>query len=240
MITTGILTYPTLVSQIANFERTEPFSVETWLFYPNDRTTQGGIACRLDATIPEYRGWLFYIGLRSMLGFALINDDKGSNFLHVRTAINMFTFGTWNHLVVTYNGTSLASGVKFYVNNVVKPHSIVRDTLTGTTLNNAPFTSGYSLVTSYIKARLDELTIYNRTLSAAEVSQRYNAGAGTETLFGPAYLQYHLNESSGTAVADSSGNSRHAITQNDPTWMTGKLNNCLNFNGVNQTLIGIE
>jgi hypothetical protein len=159
--------------------------------------------------------------------------------LHVITGPNLFSFGAWTHVVCTYNGNSRTSGIKWYVNNSLKPLTVVRDTLTGSILNQGPLVSGYSQLTGYLKGRLDELTIYNRALSATEVSQRYNAGAGTESLFGPAYLQYHLNESSGTAVADSSGNSRHAITQNGPTWMAGKLNNCLNLNGVNQTIIGV-
>jgi len=239
MITPGIITY----SQIANFERTQPFSVESWLYHPTVgiSATNGNIACRLDATIPEHRGWMWYILSSRRLGFALVSNETTGNFLHVRTAVNIFAFLSWTHIVVTYTGNSLASGVKCYVNNSLKVLSIVSNTLTGTILNKSPFNSGgYSLMNGYAKANFDELTIYDRVLSAAEVSQRYNGGAGTENLFGPAYLQYHLNESSGSVVADSSGNSRHAITRNAPTWMAGKLNNCLSFNGVNQDLIGVE
>lgn len=236
MITTGILTYP----QVANFERDTAFSIETWLFYPNDRNTRGGIFTKYDATIPQLRGWMCYLGISRNFGFALISDEPAGNFLHVITGPSLFSFGAWTHVVCTYNGNSRTSGINWYVNNSLKPLTVVRDTLTGSILNQGPLVSGYSQLTGYLKGRLDELTIYNRALSATEVSQRYNAGAGTESLFGPAYLQYHLNESSGTAVADSSGNSRHAITQNGPTWMAGKLNNCLNLNGVNQqTIIGV-
>jgi len=50
------------------------------------------------------------------------------------------------------------------------------------------------------------------------------------------YAWYHLNESSGTNVPDSSGNGRNGTTQNmeDADWVTGKLNNCLQFDGVNE------
>lgn len=49
-----------------------------------------------------------------------------------------------------------------------------------------------------------------------------------------AYAVWHMNELSGTDVADSSGNSRDGTTINSPLWATGKLNNCLKFNGTNQ------
>jgi hypothetical protein len=82
--------------------------------------------------------------------------------------------------------------------------------------------------------RIDEVVIYDRVLAASEVTQRYNAGVGTETLFGTAYLQYHLNESSGTVVNDSSGNLRNGITVGNPPWIAGKINGCLQLNGSSQ------
>ncbi len=49
------------------------------------------------------------------------------------------------------------------------------------------------------------------------------------------YARWHLNESSGTNVPDSSGNGRDGTTVNmdDSDWVAGKLNNCLDFDGVN-------
>ncbi len=49
------------------------------------------------------------------------------------------------------------------------------------------------------------------------------------------YARYHLNESSDSNVPDSSGNGRDGTTVNmdDSDWVAGKLNNCLDFDGVN-------
>ena len=41
------------------------------------------------------------------------------------------------------------------------------------------------------------------------------------------YAWYHLNETSGTAVSDSSGNGRNGTTVNSPSWVAGKLNNSI-------------
>ncbi len=50
------------------------------------------------------------------------------------------------------------------------------------------------------------------------------------------YAHYHLNESSGSSIPDSSGNGRNGTTINmeDSDWVTGKLGNCLQFDGVNE------
>jgi hypothetical protein len=50
------------------------------------------------------------------------------------------------------------------------------------------------------------------------------------------YARWHLNESTGTNVPDDSGNVRDGTTVNmdDTNWVSGKLNNCLLFNGTNE------
>jgi len=50
------------------------------------------------------------------------------------------------------------------------------------------------------------------------------------------YARWHLNESSGTSVADDSGNSRTATAVNteDGDWVSGKLNNCISLDGVDE------
>ena len=51
------------------------------------------------------------------------------------------------------------------------------------------------------------------------------------------YAQWHFDESSGTNAADSSGHGRNGTTQNTPTWVAGKLNNCLNFVGTSSQYV---
>ncbi|GAG99723.1 unnamed protein product, partial [marine sediment metagenome] len=53
------------------------------------------------------------------------------------------------------------------------------------------------------------------------------------TAEGYTYAHWKLNESSGTNVPDTSGNSRNGTCTNmeDGDWVAGKLNNCLYFDG---------
>jgi hypothetical protein len=89
---------------------------------------------------------------------------------------------TWHHVIVTYNGTSLASGVLLYVDGSVDASpSILHDNLNGTILNGNNYTIARSRNGSYLTGKLDEVVIYDRVLTATEVAGRYNSGVGTQS-----------------------------------------------------------
>ena len=50
------------------------------------------------------------------------------------------------------------------------------------------------------------------------------------------YAGWHLNELSGINCEDFSGNGRNGTLINSPTWVAGKLNNCILLNGTNQSI----
>lgn len=50
------------------------------------------------------------------------------------------------------------------------------------------------------------------------------------------YSWWHLNENTGTNVYDSSENNRNGTIIINSSWVTGKLNSALRFNGVNQSI----
>jgi hypothetical protein len=54
------------------------------------------------------------------------------------------------------------------------------------------------------------------------------------TTDGPSYLHYRFNETSGIIVSDASVNNRDGTTQNNPSFATGKLNNAIQLNGIDQ------
>jgi hypothetical protein len=218
-----------------NFERTDSFSVELWFNASAARPT-ALIGHAADA--PTRRGWFISaFGSRTsytMIGIALVSNEATNNFINVLTTISSFSTNVWHHVVVTYNGSSAASGIKCYINNSSRTFTVVQNTLTGTILNTEKLWIGRSYAYGYFPGKVDDVVIYPRVLSASEASQRYNGGAGTESVFGTTYLQYHLNEASGSIVTDSSADARNGITVNDPSWIAGKLNNCLQLNGSSQ------
>jgi len=223
----GIL-YNSSSELIGNFDRTEPWSFECWFY----QTSLKGCALASNMTADSARrGWMVTLYTGRNIGMVLSNTD-GSNFLAVRTASSQYVLNAWNHVVYTYDGSSTPSGIKCYINGVSKTLSTLGNTLTGTIKSNNKLWLGHSNVYPYLNGRLDEVVIYKKVLTSAEVSQRYNSGNGTESLFsiGSAYVQFHLNETSGTVATDNVGG-KNGVLINNPSWGVGKLNNCIYLNG---------
>ena len=128
---------------------------------------------------------------------------------------------TWYHIgVIRSVGVS-----QFYVNGTAQ----------GATITNAPNAGGdYISVGSgvistgafnnYLNAKTDDCRFYERAITSSEILQLYNNGnKWTYTDISSANLLYwyKFDESSGTNVSDSSGNSKNLTTTNSPTWVTG-------------------
>jgi hypothetical protein len=96
--------------------------------------------------------------------------------------------GGWHHVAFTYNGTSFTSGVKIYYDGTSVSLAAAHNTLSATIQTTEVLKLG-----SGFNGLIDEVLVYNRVLSAAEISTLYNSGSGTES------LSY---QSSGTFISD--------------------------------------
>ena len=99
--------------------------------------------------------------------FHLINSWPG-NALKVRCK-QKIKENQWQHLCLTYDGSGKAAGVKIYYDGVNQAWDIQQNGLTGTTITDAPFLVGQRHRSAPLKGLLDDLRVYNRNLSEAEV-----------------------------------------------------------------------
>jgi len=88
-------------------------------------------------------------------------------------AVGSITRDTWNHCVAVWTGSS----AKLYINGSLIQTSA--GTL-GTTISNEPFVIGGNKTTGGAEAipytgKIANVKIYNREISAAEVTQNFNA-----------------------------------------------------------------
>ena len=107
-----------------------------------------------------------------------VRSPGGTSYLAASgTAVD----GTWQHLVGTYDSTNASSGMKFYVNGQLTGSSTAPAAVTNTTheislaCREDNSTSGYNLP---FFGTLDDVRIYNRALSAADVQELYLASGG--------------------------------------------------------------
>ena len=121
------------MGNVLNFERTDPFSVEC-LF----KTNEAG-----DATIVgtldqggTNKGWeIYYRGsLGGVISWQMVNTGGGSNAIELRTT-DTFNDNKIHHLVCTYDGGSLAAGMKMYFDGVLNSPSVSQDNLSATIIS---------------------------------------------------------------------------------------------------------
>lgn len=199
-------------------------TVEVWL-YPHASGNQR-IACNGD--------W------NDIRGFTLYKTDSRWVFV-VGNGTNAFapgvayrptvTLNGWQHIVWTYNMTSeevtsYKDGALYGSESAPLGFGAIAgdpdDLYLGSLAGGANWYNGV----------MDELRIYNRTLTSTEVAQNYNLGYGRYTPVDQTELNlwFHMDEGAGVNTADSSGNGNAGIlgtgvpaNPNAPTWVSGHV-----------------
>lgn len=168
------------LSDIADFERTDPFSIEFWF-----KTTTSGVEMIMSRQLNSgtFRGWNVFIE-SGIITTALISDNAVANRIQLKTNLT-FNDGVFHHCVVTYDGSSTVAGLNIFIDGSDVATTNVTDSLS-TTISVAADCqmSGRSGANVVYNGTLDEVVIYSFELSSANVTSRYNSGTGTETLVG--------------------------------------------------------
>jgi len=134
-------------------------------------------------------------------GYSYLNSSafvvsSGNVYVDGVSATSVGT-GAWHHVVIT--------GITLYAPNYVA--------------------FGNSLYTNFeVDGKMDDVRVYNRALSPAEVDQLYNWAPGP-------VMQLEMEEGSGTTLYDTSGNSRNGTLNGNPTWSTGKYGKGVKLDG---------
>ncbi|MBW3541791.1 MAG: DUF1553 domain-containing protein, partial [Planctomycetes bacterium] len=93
------------------------------------------------------------------------------NALKVTTRDDVLNPNEWQHVFVTYDGSSKAAGVTVYVNGKPQPHEVNADSLSATTVTDTPLQLGKRNPGSpFTGGSVDDMRIYGRTLSEREVA----------------------------------------------------------------------
>lgn len=94
------------------FERNEPFSLSFWVFVEKD-SVSGPLAGKSNSLFNGNRGYLSYLNEDGTIS-ASLNHVAPDHAIEVQTK-EALPARTWIHLVMTYDGSSRAEGLKLYV-----------------------------------------------------------------------------------------------------------------------------
>ncbi len=133
------------------------------------------------------------------------------------TASNVLTAGQWTHIVFTFNG-GINSAV-MYINGVQSTSGSSAGSHQDRT-EATKIGTGYVWATGYFNGTISEVRIYNRALTAGEISYSYTykKPQNRAGLVG----WWRLDEGRGTTAADASGNNNTG-TITGATWTQGVL-----------------
>ena len=231
------------MGNIRCFREFNPFSVEFW--YKTSASTISILVSKFASGEAGGKGW-YLISWLGNIGFLISNTYGSDYFILVSSGLNLNN-GLWQHVIVTYDGSQLASGCNLYVNSVQQTFNPLYGTtdVEGSIANSADLTLGALSGGGFLfSGHMDNMVLYNKVLSTDEIDYRFNSGVGREEIFFPTsdtlkpMIHYHFNRSAGNDVPDSSRNLRQGLCVNmeGGDWQSGKLNNCLLFDGVDENV----
>ncbi|UCE39280.1 MAG: right-handed parallel beta-helix repeat-containing protein [Thermoplasmata archaeon] len=199
-------------SDSASLDITDEITISAWV-YPEDVTVNRGIvykhqnwdlgemAYALDLLYPSGIYPRFWV---SSNGFA-------SGYTEVVSSEAVEPYN-WYHIVATYDGSDIC----IYVNGILRgtqPH------IGGIHAGNDPLRIGWSWVSGW-KGALDELAIYNRSLSQGEIDALYHA---TISVYGICLSHSDGNNLVNNTLAFSNDNGIHLVNSNNNTMISNSL-----------------
>lgn len=173
---------------------TSAFTLAFWIKSPSDGGAYIFSEGNSGAAVPHFG--LHYGSARKLNLFTKNNAGTGSD---LAGTVDIFKPGEWQHIVVT--GTNGA--IKVFSNGVDTTQTFTRQS-GATTFNLTTWGAlGRNTYAGSVGALMDEMMIFNRVLSDAEILKLYLTGLYDSS----GLVSYHkVDEGSGTSATDSSGN----------------------------------
>lgn len=163
---------------IAIFSRLDDFSIEAWV-----KTTMAGTGMIVakQGGAGAKQGYCFFMASGRLHCILANTVLAGGNRIQV-SSTNTVNDGSWHHVVVTYDGSSAASGVNFYIDGSLETPITIFDNLTGSISTSEDFEIGARGSGGYNRfaGDIDEVLVYEKELALSYIEDRYNSGNGLE------------------------------------------------------------
>jgi hypothetical protein len=165
-----------------DFEKDQAFSCGAWVKLTKAGQS-GAIVSRMDDR-DNFRGWDLWVD-QGRIGSHIIHKwDEDALKVVSNTPLKT---GEWSHVLLTYDGSAKASGVKLYVNGQLQKAKPQPDRLKGSIRTDVPLKVGSRYSSSpLVGALVQELRLYGRALATGEVEQMVGADRALRVVGKPA------------------------------------------------------
>ncbi|MDC1216615.1 DUF1553 domain-containing protein [Flavobacteriaceae bacterium] len=175
------------LESVPNFESTDSFSGALWL---NTEKRKKGFSQTIFGTTGGknnyWRGWDLFLDDNNYINFRLISSLP-ENVIHVKSPDSL-KINKWDHLVFSYDGSGEASGVKLFLNGnqidqIVKTDNLYKSIKPVSSSGIRKERRSVKVGESYdgssgdnriFKGKMDELFIFNKSLSSFEIKTLFN------------------------------------------------------------------
>ena len=169
----------------------KPFSISAWVYVGNIATDSGVIISRRDrdGTAPQLGEWIVehingkiraYLYADKDYNAAAITGFSTSNRLYFESTVANLTSNTWHFVTVTYDGSENTSGLKVYKDGteITTGKSVTNTNYSGMPNYNIVTTIGgtHTPTTNTLEDYIADTVVFDKELSAAEVTEIYNGG----------------------------------------------------------------
>ena len=214
---------------------TTDFSFSFWVYIPSISTATNGIFANY-TNVGGSKGFIAYLKDDGKFEFLVL----GTNGTSTATSTAQIPTG-WTHIAVTRKMIT-SKETYIYINGVLNTQSGINNAVTldfySTTnpsigainsLNTGPVQNLFGQMMN--NSKIDGLTVWNKVLTAPEITQLYNGGSGAEYPFSTQLLPSYND-----AVGSNHGITPATTNTNGvpgPSFTTGKIGKAFNFDGVN-------
>ncbi len=180
----------TLGEKVGWFERTDPFTIDFWV-YPDTTYTEASVFLHCEDWRLGYKGYSMHLE-NNHLKFQM-SHAYPQNALEVKTK-KAIPPKTWTHVTLSYDGSSKANGVRIYLNGQLTDLQTNKDNLyKGILYEYSIHTYGFIGFQlgkrdgnlPMVDGGIDELQIFNGQLSALEVLLLHDESSIDEVLEHP-------------------------------------------------------
>lgn len=175
------------IDSVGLFERHQPFSAGVWI-KPEVGAGFKTIFCNSGDKNSLWRGWDVLIDTSGELIFRLIHALPHDQ-LRIQSS-EKIDFQTWQHVLVTYDGSGRAEGMRIFLNGKlcnsrIRYNQLARSILPVSgefkpvkrALRLGKWNESFSGEIAFLKGCFDDIRIFTRSLSALEISGLYDPSA---------------------------------------------------------------
>ncbi|MCA9193266.1 MAG: SUMF1/EgtB/PvdO family nonheme iron enzyme [Planctomycetales bacterium] len=157
-----------------------PFSCGCWFLLPGNEQ-YCSLVSRMELPEQGLRGFdIWFEGHRigAHLKHSWRSDQDQNNWLKVLATVSLPP-KQWHHVMITYDGSMRARGLRVFLNGRAAQCEVIADSLSGSIATPAPLRIGQRPTQLPMDGDIDELQLFNRALSAEEVKSIFTKGLQT-------------------------------------------------------------